>query len=47
MNEKNVKEAENSATSLNTNKIDHLLHDMIEQNKKIKKFYCLYKNGIK
>ena len=47
MNEKNVKEAENSATSLNTNKIDHLLHDMIEQNKKIKKFYCLYKNGTK
>ena len=47
MNEKNVKEAENSATSLNTNKIDHLLYEMLEQNKKKKKFYCLYKNGTK
>jgi len=47
MNEKNVKEAENSATSLNNNKIDHLLHEMLEQNKKKKKFYCLYKNGTK
>ena len=47
MDEKDVKEAENFATSLNNNKLDHLLHDMIEQNKKIKKFYCLYKNGTK
>ena len=47
MDEKDVKEAENFATSLNNNKLDHLLNDMIEQNKKIKKFYCLYKNGTK
>ena len=47
MNQKKVKQPDNSPKSLNENKLTNLLHEMIELNKTKKKFYCLYKNGIK
>jgi len=47
MSENIIKQPDNSAISLNENKVANLLHEMIELNKTKKKFYCLYKNGIK
>ena len=47
MSEKNEKEKETSQASLNGNKINNFLREIIEERKIKKKFYCLYKNGTK
>ena len=47
MSEKKIKKKENSAACLNDNKVNNLLHEMLVFNKTKKKFYCLYKKGIK
>ena len=47
MSENIIKKPDNFAISLNENKVTNFLHEMLELNKTKKKFYCLYKNGIK